>query len=73
MLAERVECGRDVDWRCRETNGEVALKSLETIFGEGFETIESFFDSGIFVMMVIVVPLVPYENDDAQETRGDSK
>ena len=66
MLAERVKCGRDVHWRCRETNGEVALKSLETVFGEGFETIETFFESGVFVMMVIVVPFVSYEDDDAQ-------
>ena len=49
------------------------MKSLETIFGESLEMIESFFESGIVVMMVIVVPFVPYENDDAQETRGDSE
>lgn len=65
MLAERVKGGRDVHWRRRETNGEVALESLETVFGEGFEAIESLFESGVFVMMVIVVPFVPYEDDDA--------
>ena len=73
MLAERVKGGRDVHRRRRETNGEVALESLETVFGEGFETIESFFESDVFVMMVIVVPFVPDEDDDAQETGGDSK
>ena len=73
MLSERFNGGRDVGWRRWQTDGDSALKSLKTIFGESLETIESFMESGIFVMVVVVLPFVPDKNDNAQKARRDSE